>query len=598
MRFLAMQPPRRPEADLRKTYDAVVVGSGAAGGMAAYVLTAQGLSVLLLEAGKQIDTTTVLKSMEWPYDHPRRGDMPAKYHALTLNEYNVRNPPYATKDSPAEKVFSYVQGWAGSDYNTSIVVNEKDHPYTGTSYAWVRARCLGGKTNIWGRLALRLSDYDFKAKTHDGYGEDWPISYADIEPYYDKVDLLLGISGVKENLTHLPDGKFQRPLKMNPAEVTLRNALRKMARTATPYRAGVTTDGLVHNKYRSKCYGRGACSRRAGGCDIHAAFDSPTGLIFPARDTGRLTIRTNATAHQVQVDPGTGTASGVGFIDTVTGKSYAAKAKVVVLAASTLESTRLLLLSKSPQHPNGIANSSGVVGHYFSEHLMGPRVTGLVKDRIGAPRTLDDGRPGGFYVPRFRNLDEKRTDYIRGYGFEGGSGAGMMPGQSASAPGFGKAWKKQVRDYAGAYIEMGGFGEVLPRYENSVSIDPVMKDRWGIPVLRFDYRFGDNEKKMAADMAVTAQEMFEAAGFEILDVGRSLLTEGWSIHELGTSRMGRDPKTSALNQFQQAHDVNNLFVVDGSSHVSASCQNPTWTIMALAWRSCEYLADQLKKGAL
>jgi len=598
MRFLTTQAPRQPEADLRKTYDAVVVGSGAAGGMAAFVLTAQGLNVLLLEAGKQIDTTAVLKSMEWPYDHPRRGDMPAKFHALTAKEYTVRNPPYATKDSPQEKVFSYVQGWTGSDYSTSLVVNEKDHPYTGTNYAWVRARCLGGKTNIWGRLALRLSDYDFKGKTHDGYGEDWPISYADIAPYYDKVDLLLGISGVKENLKQLPDGKFQRPYKLNAAEVTLRNALQKMGRTATPYRAGVTTDGLIHNKYRSKCYGRGACSRRAGGCDIHAAFDSPTGLIFPARDTGRLTIRTNATAHEVQVDPATGKASGVGFIDTVTGTSYSAKAKAVVLAASTLESTRLLLLSKSSQHPNGIANSSGVVGHYFCEHLMGPNVTGLAKDRIGAPRTLDDGRPGGFYVPRFRNLDDKRSDYIRGFGFEGGSGAGMVPGDAASAPGFGKAWKKHVRDYAGAYVDMGGFGEVLPRYENSVSIDPVVKDRWGIPVLRFDYHFGDNEKKMAADMAATAQEMFEAAGFEIVDVGRSLLTEGWSIHELGTSRMGSDPKTSALNQFQQSHDVKNLFVVDGSSHVNASCQNPTWTIMALAWRSCEYLADQLKKGDL
>jgi choline dehydrogenase-like flavoprotein len=598
MRFLATQASRPPEADLRKTYDAVIVGSGAAGGMAAYVLTAQGLNVLLLEAGKQIDTTSVLKSMEWPYDHPRRGDMPAKYHALSLNEYNVRTPPYATKDSPAQKVFSYVQGWSGSDYSTSIVVNEKDHPYTGTNYAWVRARCLGGKTNIWGRLALRLSDYDFKGKTHDGYGEDWPISYADIEPYYDKVDLLLGISGVKENLKQLPDSKFQRPFKLNAAEVTLRNALKKMGRTATPYRAGVTTEGLLHNKYRSKCYGRGACGRRAGGCDIHAAFDSPTGLIFPARDTGRLTIRTNATAHEVQVDPATGRAIGVGFIDTVTGKSYAAKAKAVVLAASTLESTRLLLLSKSTQHPNGIANSSGIVGHYFCEHLMGPRVTGLAKDRIGAPRTLDDGRPGGFYVPRFRNLEDKQAGYIRGYGFEGGSGTSMMPGESASAPGFGKEWKKHVRDYAGAYIEMGGFGEVLPRHENSVSIDPVVKDRWGIPVLRFDYKFGDNEKKMAEDMAVTAQEMFEAAGFEIVDLGRRLLTEGWSIHELGTSRMGSDPKTSVLNQFQQSHDVKNLFVVDGSSHVNASCQNPTWTIMALAWRSCEYLAEELKKGAL
>ena len=597
MRLISLQSSRGDQADLRRTYDAVIVGSGAAGGMAAYVLTKHGLDVLLLEAGKKVDTTTVLKSMEWPYDHPRRGDMPAKYHALASNEYTIRNPPYAA-GSPYEKVFSYVQGWGGSDYSTSLVVDEKDHPYTGSQYAWVRARVLGGKTNIWGRLALRLSDYDFKGKSHDGYGEDWPISYADIAPYYDKVDLLLGISGVKENLPQMPDGRFQRPFKLNPGEVTLRHSLQKMGRIATPYRAGVTTDGLVHNKYRSKCYGRGACNRRAGGCDIHAAFDSPTGLILPAKDTGKLTIRTNATAHEVQVDPATGKASGVGFVDTVTGTSYVARARAVLLAASTLESTRLLLVSRSPRHPNGLANSSGVVGHYFCEHLMGPGVTGLVKDRVGAPKTLDDGRPGGFYVPRFRNLTDRRSDYVRGYGFEGGSGLSMGPGEAAAAPGFGQAWKKHVRDYAGAYISMGGFGEVLPRYENSVSIDPDVKDRWGVPVLRFDYRFGDNERKMAADMAQTAQEMFEEAGFEIVGVDRKLLTEGWSIHELGTSRMGSDPGTSALNQFQQAHDVKNLLVVDGSSHVSASCQNPTWTIMALAWRSCDHLAEELRKGNL
>src|SRR3989449_10890871 len=292
---------------------------------------------------------------------------------------------------------SYVGGWGGSDYVKNILVDEKDNPYTGTKYAWVRARLLGGKTNIWGRLALRLSDYDFKGKTHDGYGEDWPISYADIQPYYDKVDLSLGIAGHKENLPHLPDSLFQRTTRLNPSEVMLRQSLKKMNRVLTPYRAGVTTDGLKHNKYRSKCYGRGACNRRAGGCDIHAAFDSPTGLIYPAWDTGRLTVRTNATVFQIDVDKATGKASGVSFIDTETRKSYQAKGRVVVLGASTLESARLLLLSKSPQHPNGIGNSSGHAGHNFCEHLMGPSVTGLVKDLVGKPHTLDDGKPGHFY---------------------------------------------------------------------------------------------------------------------------------------------------------------------------------------------------------
>ena len=595
---LVLSPPPEPtEVDLQTTYDAIVVGSGAAGGMAAHVLTSKGLKVLLLEAGRKLDLAKELRSMQWPYEHPRRGDAPPGWQALTLNEYNVRKPPYATKDSAYKHVYSYVAGWGGSDYVKNILVDEKQHPYTGTNYAWMRARALGGKTNIWGRLALRLSDYDFKARSHDGYGEDWPISYADLEPYYDRVDRYLGISGHKEGLPHLPDSIFQRTTRLNAAEIRLRDALKPMGRTATPYRAGVTTDGLKHNKYRSKCFGRGACQRRAGGCDIHAAFDSPTGLIYPAMDTGNLTLRTNSTAHEVLVDPNTGRARGVAFVDSVSRKSLEAKAKVVVLAASTLESTRLMLLSKSPQHPNGIGNSSGHVGHNFCEHLMGPGVTGLVKELVGKPHTIEDGRPGGFYVPRFRNLTEKRTDYIRGYGFEGNSGQAIFP-SSTGRPGFGKQYKKEVRDHAGAFISMGGFGEVLPRYENAMSIDPEMKDAWGIPVLRFDYKFGENERKMATDMADQAKEMFEAAGIEVIGVDREILTEGWSIHELGTARMGTDPKTSVLNQFQQSHDVRNLFVVDGSSHVSASCQNPTWTIMALAWRSCDHLADELRKGNL
>ena len=508
MTLVLTPPPEPPEVDLATTYDAIVVGSGAAGGMAANVLTAKGLKVLLLEAGKKINVEAELRSMQWPYDHPRRGDAPPGWHALSLNEYNIRKPPYATpRDTAYKHVYSYVGGWGGSDYVKNILVDEKQNPYTGTNYAWVRARVLGGKTNIWGRLALRLSDYDFKAKTHDGYGEDWPISYADIEPYYDRVDRYLGISGHKEGLPHLPDSIFQRSNKLNAGEIKLRNALKTMGRTATPYRAGVTTDG-VKNKYRSKCFGRGACQRRPGGCDIHAAFDSPTGLIYPAMDTGNLTLRTNSTAHEILVDPKTGRASGVAFVDSVTHKSLEAKAKVVVVGASTLESARLLLLSKSPQHPNGIGNSSGHVGHNFCEHLMGPGVTGLVKELVGKEHGIEDGRPGGFYVPRFRNLSDKQPGFIRGYGFEGNSGKSIFP-DSTDRPGFGKQYKKEVRDYSGAFINMGGFGEVLPRYENSVSIDPEVKDAWGIPVLRFDYKFGDNEKKMAADMADTAKQIFE-----------------------------------------------------------------------------------------
>ena len=579
----------------------MVVGSGAAGGMAAYVLTAHGLDVLLLEAGKRLNVEEELRSMEWPWEHPRRGAMPPTYHALNLNEYSVREPPYA-EGTKFEKVFSYLQRGGSSDYSKNLLVDEKDHPFTGSRYAWVRARVLGGKTNLWGRLALRLSDYDFKAKSRDGFGDDWPISYRDVSPYYDRVDRLLGISGYPEGLEHLPDGIFQRPLKLTAAEIHLRRKLGDLGRVLTPYRAGVTTDGVKNNKYRSRCWGRGACNRRVGGCDIHASFDSPTGLIYPAMETGRLTLRTDATVHEVTVDKETGRARGVAFIDSTTRKSYEARARVVVLAASTLESARLLLLSRSRQHPNGIGNSSGHVGHNFCEHLMGPGVSGLLKDLVGKPRTNDDGKPGGFYVARFRNLDKKdpKRAFIRGYGFEGGSGVGLGSGAGTAQrlPGFGRAWKKKVRDEAGATIGMGGFGEVLPRFENHVALDPKVRDRWGIPVLRFNIQFGDNEKKMAEDMQATAREMFEAAGIEILDSRGGLRTPGWSIHELGTARMGNDPKTSVVNQYQQSHDVKNLFVVDGATHVSAGCQNPTWTIMALCWRTCDYLVAELRRRNL
>src|SRR5438105_4837831 len=581
-----------PQLDLSKTYDAIVVGSGAAGGMAAHVLTSHGMQVLLLEAGKKLPIEQELRSMEWPYDNAHRGYLPPESHSLTFNEYTIRNPPYGPGFEKAKHLKSYI---GSSDYLKNIVVDERENPFTGTNYAWVRARCLGGKTNIWGRLALRLSDFDFKAKDRDGFGENWPISYTDIAPYYDKVDLYLGITGVKENLPHLPDSIFQRPTKLNCAEVTLKNSLQKMGRTLTQYRAGVTTDGLKHNKYRSRCYGRGACERK-GGCDIHAAFDSPTGLIYPARDTGNLTLRTNSIAREIAVDPATGKATGVHFVDAVTKKDYTAKAKVVIVAASTLESARLLLLSKSKMHPNGIGNSSGHVGHNFCEHVMGPGVTGLVKDLVGKPPTLDDGRPGGFYIPRFRNLKDRQPGFVRGYGFEGGGGFSNFPGHAFGAKGFGAQFKKDVRDHAGAFIRMGGFGEVLARYENYVDLDPDAKDAWGIPTLRFHYQFGDNERRMCEDMVVAGREMFEAAGIEVVGADDEMRSEGWSIHELGTARMGNDPKTSVLNQFQQSHDVKNLFVVDGSSHVSASCQNPTWTIMALAWRSCEYLASEFKKG--
>ncbi|MBA4171211.1 MAG: GMC family oxidoreductase [Hyphomicrobium sp.] len=584
--------------DLSVTYDAIVVGSGAAGGMAAHVLTAHGMTVLLLEAGKHVDTTETLKSTEWPYEHPRFGQMPPDTYVLNESDYKKLNAPYAKNFGRYTNVMNWQQLGEGPDYTKDLFVNEHDHPYTGTKFSWVRARALGGKTNVWGRLALRLSDYDFKAASRDGYGSDWPISYADVAPYYDKVDRYLGISGVTENLPWLPDSIYQRPMKLNDGEVHVREQLQKSGRVLTPFRLGVTTDGLTHNKYRHRCLGRGACQRRVGGCDIHAAFDSPTGLIYPAFDTGRLVVRPNSTVHEVTLDTRTGKATGVAFIDSANRKSYVAKSKVVVLGASTLESTRIMLNSKSRLYPEGIANSSGHLGHNLSEHVMGPRVEGFYKSRIGGEPRNEDGRAGGFYIPRFQNLDDKtkRGNFIRGYGLEGASGQELFPEQAILLPGFGKDYRKKVRDHAPATFYMYGLGEVLPRYENRVSLDTKVKDTYGIPVLRFNYKHGDNETKMCAEMTTSMLEIFTDSGLEITKVSGDKLTEGSSVHEVGTARMGADKKTSVLNPFQQAHDVKNLFVVDGAGFVSSGCQNPTWTILALAWRSCDYLAEELKKG--
>ena len=573
-------------------YDVIIVGSGAAGGMAGFQLATAGLKVLMLEAGRALDPFKEYKTMEWPYATPERGGLPAAEHSLTAAEYRMVDRPYGT--AKAFEKYKAVFSYSGNRYSKHSVVDERQHPYTGTPYAWVRARVLGGKTNIWGRVALRLSDYDFKAKSRDGFGEDWPIGYADVAPYYDKVDRLLGISGTTEKLPQLPDSIYQRPIKLNCGEQILRKAIKPMGRHLIPNRAGVTTEGVA-NKYRRPCRGRGRCGR---GCNLQSAFHSPTALVLPAQDTGNLELRPNSTVAEILLDPNTGRARGVRVIDSVTRQVHEFTARIVVLAASTLESTRLLLNSKSRQYPNGLANSSGVVGHYFCEHIMGLGARGYLPMLRGRDTTNDDGRPVGLYIARFRNVADKDSRFMRGYGFQGGSGCAAFPSYAASLPGFGASLKSRIRELYPTPISIGGFGEVLARRENYVDLDPAVKDAWGIPALRFNYRFGENELAMAKDMVDTAEEMLKAAGCEDISVTREPLPEGWSIHELGTARMGTDSKTSVTNGFGQTHDVKNLFIVDGSTFVSAGCQNPTWTILALAWRASDYMMEEARKGNL
>ncbi len=574
------------------TWDVIVVGSGAAGGMAAYQLATAGIKVLLLEAGRMIETKTEYRTMEWPYASMRRNRLPPGERPIAVAEYNFLDRPYGA--NPAYAKYAKVTSYAGNTFTRNWVVDEREHPTTGTPYAGVRSRILGGRTNFWGRGALRYGPLQFKAASLDGFDVDWPISYEDVKPYYDKVDVLLGCSGTTEGLVQVPDGVFQRASKLNCVEVAFKRAIEKMGRRLIPGRAGVTTDGVM-NKYRFACRGRGRCGR---GCNLQSSFHSPTALIYPARDTGNLTIRPYSIVSEVLVDPAKNRATGVRVIDANWREVMDFTARAVVLGAGCLESTRILLNSGSSAYPDGVGNSSGLLGCYLSEHIMGIRGSGFIPARIGTEATLDDGRPVGPYIPRFRNVTDKHPDFIRGYHFQGGGGCAEYPGMAHETPGYGKAFKSSVRKHYPAIISFGGFGEVLPRKENRITLDPEVRDAWGIPVTRFDYRFGDNELEMAEDMADSIEEMLTAAGAEDIKIVREPLPPGWSIHEIGTARMGNDPKTSVTDRFCRLHDVKNVYLADGAPFVSGGTQNTTWSILAMAWRSMDYLKERLRAGDL
>jgi choline dehydrogenase-like flavoprotein len=574
-------------------WDVIIVGSGAAGGMAAFQLAMAGVKVLVLEAGRMLDWQKEYRTMEWPYASMRRGRLPVDERTINVAEYNMLDRPYG--NHPEFAKYKKLASYAGNTFTRNWVVNEKEHPTTGTPYAWVRARILGGKTNFWGRGALRYGPLEFKAASRDGFDVDWPIAYEDVAPYYDKVDVLLGCSGTKEGLVQVPDGVYQRPSKLNCVEVHFKRAIAKLGRHYIPGRAGVTTDGVLNNKYRARCMGRGRCGR---GCDLNASFHSPTALIYPARDTGNLTVRPHSVVAEVLLDDRTGNARGVRVIDAVTRDVMDFTARVVVLGAGTLDTARILLNSKSRNHPNGLGNSSGLIGCYLSEHIMGISGSGLLPVRRGTEPTLDDARPVSPYVPRFRNLTDKHPDFIRGYHFQGGGGCGEYPGVAHGIDGFGASFKQKVREWYPTPISLGGFGEVLPRQENRVLLDPDVTDAWGIPVLKFEYRFGDNEMKMVRDMADSVEEMLKLAGAEDIQIGREPLPPGWSIHEIGTARMGDDPKTSVTNKYCRLHDVKNVYLADAAPFVSGGTQNTTWTILAMCWRTMDFLKEELKKGDL
>ena len=558
--------------DLKKTYDAIVVGTGAAGGVAAKELTEGGLDVLVLEAGPKLEPSTFL-SHRWPYEMPFRGF-----------------------DKPGDKDKIYPHQWTSSEYTRPLYIDEREHPYTtapGTSWIWVRSRCVGGKILHWSRNARRLSDYDFKAADRDGYGENWPITYKDLAPFYDKLESFVGVSASIENIPHLPDGKYLPPFPLNCGE----RIVQKVAPTlglgmrVIPKRAAMRSRSI---NGLAACHYCGHCGR---GCDIGAFWNSISDTIPAAAATGRLTLRTDAVVRKIVVD-NNGKPRGVSFVDRLSKKDYKVKGRVIVLGASALESTRIMLNSVSRHWPDGIANSSGVLGHYLMDNIGGPSISGLLPQLRDREVVNEDGKASGVDIVPYRNIDSRHPKFIRSYVHEGGSGARAFPSFARSMSGYGQKFKRTVRSYYTTSIGFGTRGEMLARFENYVEIDRDVADAWGIPVLKFNCRMSDNEREMAKDSIQNLKALMEALGAENVNVRDRLMSPGYAIHGMGTARMGADPKKSVLNQFNQAHDLKNLFVVDGACFVTSGGYGPTLSIGALAARASDYIVNQMKTGEL
>ncbi len=556
-----------------RAFDVLVVGSGASGGWVAKRLAEAGVEVGLLDAGRALTEE----------DYSEHG---ADFEL----RYRDRAPDLIRRTRPIQK-----DCYACMEWNYDWFRSDLDEPYTtphDKPFSWQgRMQVVGGRTNVWGRHSYRLSDLDFKAASYDGYGEDWPLSYADLAPYYDLVEEYVGISGMAEGVPELPDGRFQPPMGLTCAETRVRHRVKeRLGWTVTQGRTANLTRPI---NGRAACHYCGPCER---GCITKSYFNSAFTTVADALETGRCTLIPNAMVYKVLMDPDRHRARGVLYIDRVTREAREVKARVVVLCAQALESVRIMLNSRTEQDPAGLGNSSGVLGHYLMDHFGGAGAAGELPEAAGDSLSLQrPDRPTGIYVIRFRNtLSKKHPGFLRGYGFQGGGG----PQFNWGAPGFGPELKKAIQDPVTG-MGFGSFGECLPDFSNFVEIDDEVVDTFGIPVLKIQMAYGDNARNMLPDMATTAAEMLEAAGARnIRPYMRTDLVPGWKIHEMGIARMGYDKKTSVLSQYQQAWDVANLFVMDAAGFVTSGCQNPTLTIMALAVRSTDYLLEEMRKGNL
>jgi choline dehydrogenase-like flavoprotein len=553
---------------LQQTYDAIVVGSGATGGWAAKRLSEAGLKVALLEAGRAVSPTEFTE------------------HTPSFKLKYRDHSPEVTRTRPIQK-----QCYACMEYNYEWFVNDLENPYStppDKPFTWQRLRVLGGRSLVWGRQSYRLSDNDFKAASRDGYGDDWPFSYADLAPFYDIVEKYVGISGAAEGNEMLPDGQFLPPMKMSCGEVLLRDRVKaSLGRTVTIGRVAIVTQN--HNG-RLACHYCGPCER---GCRTFSYFSSPFTTVADAVNSHNCTVITNAVVSHVNMSNSDNKASGVTFVDRLTRQVKEVRGKAIILCAQALESTRILLNSSTREYPNGLANSSGALGHYLMDHVTGGGASGRLLDMKVRPNANEPQRPNGIYVPRFRNTpsSKKQSNFIRGYGYQGGAGMDFHFG----AEGYGTKFKNAVKE--GFYqIGLGAFGESLPRWDNFCEIDKSLKDAWGIPALRISMTHGDNEAALMEDAAASAAEMLELAGAKDIKLQSRSEMPGMAIHELGTARMGSDSKKSVLTPYNQTHDVKNLFVMDGASFVSSACQNPTLTMMAITVRACDHLIDRFKKN--
>lgn len=562
-------------AQKKITYDAIIVGSGAAGGIAAHVLVNRGLNVLLLEIGPKWDRNSIFHTEHsWPYEMPFRGlGKPGQYDGL----------------------------WKVSAYTEHLYVHPFKEPYgraSGTDFHWTRIHAVGGRTNTWARVSLRMSEWDMKPKSlQDGAGEDWPISYDELAPYYDKAEDLMGVFGTREGLAVTPDGNYHAPTPQpRCGEMHLIKGGKKIGIPVIPIRKAM----LMKNRDTgAACHYCGNCDF---GCSTASRFSTLDAIIPKLIGKKNFTLRTGAAVHRILLDPKTGKARGVEFIDTKNRLTYEARAKVVVIGAGAMASTRILLNSKTRNHERGLSNSSGVLGHYLMDNFKSGFVGGYLPNLTATQIFNDDGAGGGHvYIPRHTNIPGgRKVSTLRGWQFQPGSGSSAFPGYAKATTGFGSDFKKRVRELNPARISVAGFGECLPYFDNYCEIDPSgLKDRYGIPQLRFNAKWHDNELKMAELMYDNAEEILRAAGAEIIPYKRNLPPPpGDATHEVGTARMGDDPKTSVLNKFNQAHEIKNLFVVDGASFVSCPEKNCTLSIAAVSWRASEYLAEELKRGNL